>query len=276
MTLIDLNGLFRSAFCDKVRVSMLSGGAAQVTTPLLDWKGSPVSVFVDADGTVTDGGNTLSELRSLRVYDEWADWPFRADFLDRYALTEKDEELLAANPTEPAAVLRAVQGMSRLATYFESRPIAQRADVFPEIVKSKIENELVRVAPVAPDQREKFTRERLARKRWEHHGVPLFTDFTPLADRVMVQIISYSTATSSAKKSHISEKLLPYALLRGDPNYSNLMFFPILNAKEDYPLQSQKLLEAESKHIFEYRDSDNVKRIVKLLTSSSPLDATAP
>lgn len=252
--------------CSSVQMRSLPNNVREVITPFLDWKGAPVSIYVREQGEVTDGGETLSELRALRVIDEWEEWTFKEDFLQRYCIRQKDESLIAAAPEDPEAILRYAQGISRLARYFEAKPISQRADYFPQFVQSKIKPLVEQVAPPDPHQRDAWINVRMSRQKWTYHGVSYTTDYTPVSTDVMIQVISYAKAEPSAQKGHVSDKVLPYAFLRKDR--PGLRFVAVMNALEEYTPFVQKLLRSEAKRIIEFRTDESANDLVRVLTRS--------
>ncbi len=105
----------------QLHIEKVKNGAIGIETPFLDWKGYPVTIYVTATGRVTDGGNTLNELRSLRVIQKYENWNFRDDYFRRYNIVEwKNNEL---EPADTEHLLSYLQGIARLGHFFPPNPI---------------------------------------------------------------------------------------------------------------------------------------------------------
>lgn len=94
--------------------------AVAINTPFVDRDGVPFKIYVTKEGQITDGGGTLNMFRSLRCYQDYLDWPFRLDYLNRYGISEKAGELICENEEN---ILLYAQGLSRLQSMFEAHPI---------------------------------------------------------------------------------------------------------------------------------------------------------
>lgn len=269
----DPANLLAEAFCKSVQIKRLGGGVREVVTPLLDWSGHPVSVFVTPEGMVTDGGGTLNELRSLRVYDDWAEWTWQNDFLNRYAIAETDGELVAkADSTE--GLLRYVQGIARLPAYFEHSVIRARADMFPLVVKERVKPLLISAAPPTAVPLE-WAESRLQPRRWQFKKVRFNTDLNPVDPNLMVQVIANASANDSAKRQHVSAKVLPYeyAVRRDHP----VKLVIVVNNLTEYPEDSRDLLEQDAAQILDWaRDevSNDLARVLGVSTYRAHKNST--
>lgn len=111
-------------FCDQIVSTIFNypvlHDAIGISTPLLDEAGARFSVYITKEGQITDGGATLNMFRSLMRYQDYLDWPFRLDYLDRYGITEKDGELICEDEEN---ILLYAQGLSRLQSMFEAHPL---------------------------------------------------------------------------------------------------------------------------------------------------------
>ncbi len=108
-------------------------GALIISTPFMDWKGNLVTIYVTEDLKITDGGDTINQMRALRVIEDFEKWAFKEDFLGRYNLCIKGNEIVPKD-TSPGALLWYLQGISRLPGYFKPNPIG-RAEPTPKDVK---------------------------------------------------------------------------------------------------------------------------------------------
>lgn len=128
----------------RLHIEPVKNGAIGIETPFLDWKGYPVTIYVTADGRVTDGGNTLNELRSLRVIQKYENWDFGDDFFRRYNIVEwKNKEL---EPADTENILSYIQGMARLMYYFKPNPITssekesslEKKDIYDKLTDTEV------------------------------------------------------------------------------------------------------------------------------------------
>jgi hypothetical protein len=264
----------RDAICRGVEVSDVNGhdGVKRVETPFIDWKGEAVTVYVRPNGEVTDGASSLNQLSARRAFDDYLDWPFREDYLLRFAIAEKGRSLIAAQPAEAGAVLRYIQGIARLGSFFQSAPIKDRADIFPSVVRSHVKDWLATHRPPNTDTRE-WEEERLKEKSWAYDGLPLTSDFTPLDQNVMVQIISNSTASPTVQKQHVSHKIMPFLLMR--ERRQHLSFVPVVNSLRLYPSDARKLLQNKAREVVQvqdFEDNDAVRRLGEVLTRHAPFE----
>ena len=122
----------KKAICDSVKYSIVDKNAIKVTTPFLDWKGAPVSIYITQDGNITDGGQTLSQLKSLRVFEDFEFWPFKEDFYLRSQIQQIRGSLEPTDPESAECLLRFIQGVARAANFFEAKPITSSADKLKE------------------------------------------------------------------------------------------------------------------------------------------------
>ena len=94
-------------------------GAVAIRTPYQGFAGDDLEIFVTQDGKVTDGGGTLNLFHSLRCYQDFLDWPFKADLFRDYNIMVLDGEIICTD-CSPCGLVRYAQGMSRLQNMFEA------------------------------------------------------------------------------------------------------------------------------------------------------------
>ena len=97
--------------------------AIAIETSFLDWKGCPITIYVTAEGEVTDGGGTLNELRTLRTIYKFEKWAFIKDFFIRYGIKKIKGEL---EPIDIGHLLPYIQGIQRIGYLFPPNPIGSK------------------------------------------------------------------------------------------------------------------------------------------------------
>lgn len=264
----------RRTICESLEVRELKDGVRKVTTPFLDWTGYPVSFFVRPTGEVTDGGSTLSTLRSLRVLDDFVDWPFQEDFFKRYSIAQIDHALILRGDPSPGRLLGYVQGLARLPTYFEPRPLTERDEMFRVSVQRSVKPLLVDFARnnvtslIDDERRTAWVSARLRHRRWSIGRMSFRTDFRPVADNVMVQVISHAGNNASAQRQHVHSKILPYEIV--GKTRKDLELVAVVSSVERYPRDVQALIEAESEVVIDWDEADGPSDLLHHLTRPSP------
>jgi hypothetical protein len=101
-TEIQLNifNKIKEEISNTVSYNAVAKNAIEVKTPYLDWKGAQISIFITEDGQITDGGQILSQLKSLRVIDDYNNWDFKLDFLHRSCIEQVRGSLQPADDGE--------------------------------------------------------------------------------------------------------------------------------------------------------------------------------
>ena len=78
----------KEAICNSIEYSLVRKNAIKVTTPYLDWMGAPVSIYITEEGHITDGGQTLNQICSLRANEDFEYWPYKIDYFERYNIQQ--------------------------------------------------------------------------------------------------------------------------------------------------------------------------------------------
>jgi len=169
----------KEEICSTLRYDAVGKNAIEVKTPFLDWKGAQISFFITEDGKITDGGQILSQLKSLRVIEDFNNWEFRLDFLHRSCIQQVRGSLQATDDEEKT-LLKFIQGISRLPNYFEPKPIYSVTDKFPLKVRRVAIEALMPFVPqdYAKDPRlwaSEFVKER----RIPLNGLEVQSDMSP-------------------------------------------------------------------------------------------------
>jgi len=263
---LDLFNRIKNGICSDIEFYDVSKGAIEVVTPFLDWNGSDVSFFITKEGIITDGGETISQMKSLRVFDDFEKWPFKLDFMHRYNIDIVSGCLEPNNISSIKNIIRYVQGMTRLPSYFEPKPIVDASEQYPHKVRKMAIDALLPYAPVNYEEAKRhlwameFTKER----EIPINGISVRSDMSPRRYFRMVQIISHATSTKSIKKQHVDAKVLYPVLLKRKEEKAEVYF--IIEDLRLYEPESRKLLRQESQdNIVETIDSGSQRQIGKIM-----------
>ncbi len=259
---------FKNVICDSVEAIPVNKGAIKITTPFIDWKGYLISIYVTKDGKITDGGDTINQLYSLRVIDEFEEWSFQHDFFDRYQIQRSQNSLEPVNPESEDALLSYLQGIARIPGLFEAKPISCATDNYPTIVRNIIKESIIEEYNIPASKVVNYTNPRTINLE---SGLKVQNDVSPKNVNNMIKIISHASSSSTDKRQHVGHKVLD-ALLWKREN-SKVRLYPILKNLEDYPIETQNLLESEAKKIIETNEPESKYELVKLIVThqSQPL-----
>ncbi|MCK9406756.1 MAG: hypothetical protein M0Q47_10165 [Methanothrix sp.] len=253
----------KEEICSTLRYNAVGKNAIEVKTPFLDWKGAYISFFITEDGRITDGGQILSQLKSLRVIEDFNNWEFRLDFLHRSCIQQVRGSLQATNDEEKA-LLKFIQGISRLPNYFEPKPIYSVNDKFPIKVRREAIKALI---PFVPQDYEKdpliWASEFVKERRIHLNGLEVQSDMSPKKYYRMVQIISHATSSSSDRKQHVSAKVLDSVLWKR--KISSVEMFAVVEDLNPYPPESRHLLKEESVEIIQMKKTNSSTRLAEIL-----------
>ena len=256
----------KKELCSRIEMYSISKDVAEVTTPFLDWNGSEVSVYITKEGSITDGGEILSQMQSLRIIDDFDNWPFKLDYLHRYNIAIVSGCLEPNNIRSSKDIVRYIQGITRLISYFEPKPIYDASEQYPHRVRHLTIDALLPYAPANYEEvecrlwAEGFTKERVI----PLNGIEVRSDMSPRRYLRMVQIISHATSTKYIKKQHVDAKVLPPVLLKRKEQKAEVYF--IVEDLRAYPPESRKLLRQESQeNIIETLDTGAQKQIGKVM-----------
>ena len=262
---LEIYNKIRDGICGSIRYNLVSKNAIEVVTPFIDWKGSKVSVFITENGHLTDGGQVLSQLKSLRVIDNYYDWNFKDDFLDRYCIQQIRGNLEAFNVEFFADILKYIQGIARLPNYFEPKPIYSVADSFPTKVKKVAKDALINFAPrnLSNEALQFWVSEFTNERKIPYNGIEVQSDMSPRKFYRMVQIISHATSAITDRRQHVESKILHPVLLK--KNISSVEMIAVTEDLNAYPSDSRSLLRQESNEIIELRRENSGLRLAEVL-----------
>ncbi len=260
---LDVFNKIKEKISNTVVYNVVGKNAIEVRTPFLDWKGAQISIFITEDGQITDGGQILSQLKSLRVIEDFNNWEFKLDFLHRSCIRQVRGSLQAAD-TDSQAILKYIQGIARLPNYFESKPIYSTADKFPIKARRVAVEALIPFAPrdSARDPRlwaSEFVKER----KIQLNGIEVQSDMSPKRYHRMVQIISHATSGSSDRKQHVSAKVLDSVLWKRKS--SKVEMFAVVEDLNPYSPESRNLLKEESNEIIQLKQEKSATRLAEIL-----------
>lgn len=261
----DQEALFakiKEAICGSIECFSVRKNAIKVTTPYLDWMGSPVSLYITEDGRITDGGQTLNQISSLRVIEDFEYWPFKLDYYERYNIQQIRGSLDLCYLDSPDGILRYIQGISRLPTFFEAKPISTAEDKFPQTVRRTILDTLINDYPERPRDDPIGWAVKLTRPRSiKLDGITIHSDMSPANKNRLIQIISHANSSTSDKRQHVASKLLDPLLWRRENPYVEM--FAVVYDLSKYPNDSRSLLQQEADGIFEMKDDLARKRVAE-------------
>ena len=252
--------LLKEELCETVEAVPVNKGAIKILTPFIDWKGSLVSIYVTEDGKITDGGNTINQLRSLKVIDNFEEWPFQEDFFHRYQIQRSRNSLEPTNNESGDALLAYVQGISRIPSFFEPKPIYSSSDNYPIIARTLAKDGLIEKYGISPSDISEYIKpQRIDLKS----GRNIQNDMSPKNRKNFIKIISHSSSSSSDKRQHVDYNVLAYFLLKREE--SRIQFYAVIGNLKDYPKDSRDFLESEAKEIIETDDLESKFSLAKIL-----------
>lgn len=252
--------------CDSVSSNPVNKNAIEVVTPFVDCDGSPLSIFITEDGRITDGGEVLSHLKSLRTIEDFNNWEFKLDFLHRYSINQVRGRLELTNMESLANILKYIQGISRIPNYFEPKPIYDTSDKFPSKVRKMAVAALLPFAPstLPEEDRVLWAKEFTAERPIKLNGIAVQSDMSPKKYFRMVQIISHATSGSTDRRQHVEAKILHPVLWKRKE--SRVELYVIVEELNAYAPESRTLLRQESNdNIIEICDSGAEKEIARIL-----------
>lgn len=263
---LNIFNSLKKELCDSIDLYPISKDAVEVTTPFLDWNGSEVSVFITRDGRITDGGEIVSQMESLRIIDDFDNWPFKLDFFHRYNTNLVGGCLEPNDARSIKNVVKYIQGITRLISYFEPKPIYDSSEQYPHKVRKMAIDALLPYAPANYEdvKRRLWAAEFTKEREITVNGIAVRSDMSPRRYYRMVQIISHATSTKYIKKQHVDAKVLHPVLLKRKEENADVYF--ILEDLRLYAPDSRKLLRQESQeNIIETIDSGSQRQIGKIM-----------
>lgn len=262
----ELFNKIKKEMCSSIEFYPVSRNAIEVTTPFLDWNGAEVSIFITEDGQITDGGETISQMKSLKIIDDFDNWPFKLDFLHRYNIAVVSGRLEPNNTNSLKNIIRYIQGITRLPSYFEPKPIYDASEQYPNKVHKMTIEALLPYAPAnfLDDQRILWARAFTKERPISLNGIEVRSDMSPRKYHRMVQIVSHATSSGNIKKQHVEAKVLHPVLWKRKESKIDVFF--ILEDLQAYSSELRTLLRQESKeNIIETCDINSKKLIGKIM-----------
>ncbi len=250
----------KKAICESVEAIPVDKGAIKITLPFLDWKGYPVFIYVTKEGQVTDGGNTINQLTSLRVIDDFEEWPFKEGFFHRYQIQQTIRSLEPIDSESTDSLLSYIQGITRIPSFFEPRPISSKPDNYPFMaIKIATEGLRERYQLSASEISRYVTSKTIKLKS----NLKIQTDMAPNRKNAIVKVVSHASGTTTDKRQHVGYKLYEQGLWKREN--SKVQLYTVLGDLGDYPWDSRELLIAESEKIIQTKDPDSKYEIAEML-----------
>jgi hypothetical protein len=263
---IILFNKIKNEICSNVQYEPTGKNAIEVTTPFIDWKGSQVSFFITENGHITDGGKVLSQLKSLRVVDDFNEWSFKEDFFYSYCIQQTNGRLEPIDDEDLPSVLRYVQGITRLPNYFEPRPIYAIADKFPSTVRRIAVETLMPFAPFeSREERQAWAKNFANPRNIPLNGIEVQSDMSPKNYFRMILIISHATSSMADRKQHVEAKILHSVLWKRKEKEHQVEVYPIVERLSAYPPEARTLLKQESNDVVERSKEGFETRLKELL-----------
>lgn len=254
--------MLKKGICESVEEVPVRKGAIEITTPFIDWKGCPLSIYVTNDGKITDGGATINQLIALRVYDDFEGWVFQEDYFNKYQIQNVQGRLEPVDPESTEALIAYLQGIARLPSFFEAKPIRSQADTYPTKVKEIVVSGLMEEKQLSLKEAEKFTLPRTLKLK---NGLQIQSELSPKREETIVKIISHATSMVTTQKEHVSHKILEPILFKEDNINANTCI--ILRDLGDYPT-SRKLIKEKSDIVIETVSPNAKQQIAEVLVEA--------
>ncbi|OPY30629.1 MAG: hypothetical protein A4E31_00292 [Methanomassiliicoccales archaeon PtaU1.Bin030] len=259
---------FFLAMRQAVRVHDVDKGAVCITTPFLDWQGCPTKIFVTKEGVITDGGGTVNLLKALRSYDQFEGWPLLSDFLVSYCISFDGKSMMLDEKESEDCLIRYAQGISRLPSYFEPKPICSTEDRFPEKVKGVASEFIEMKYPLASKEETERRISSIIRSRSIplKGGISVTSDLSPVSQEKMVMIISHAQASPSVQKQHIQSKLFDPIVWKREHGKGKA--YAVIESTEYYQQTAIRLLENETEEIIQLKDTYGKERLTDILVTA--------
>ncbi|MGV8175720.1 MAG: hypothetical protein ACP5OU_08475 [Methanothrix sp.] len=262
----DIFKKIKESVCNSMECYPVRHNAIGIATPFLDWMGERAEVYVTEKGVVTDGEQTLNQMRALNSYNEFLKWPHKENYLFNYNITSNGESLDLNYLENPQGILKYIQGIARLPGFFEAKPLGEKQDKFPTLVKNMVRDALVKDYPKRPQDGMVEWAFRLTQPRTiKVRNVSIHSDMSPVDGNKIIEIISHQNSSDPEKKAHVREKLFNPLYLKMDNQ--EVEPFSILSSLLDYPGDSIDLLSSETT-VIELRNPNAITQITKLLAEA--------
>jgi hypothetical protein len=256
----------KEAICNNVEYYPVRHNVIAVGTPFLDWTGERVEVYVTEGGDVTDGEQTLNQMRALNSFNDFSKWSNQKDYFANYNINPNGESLDLHHLENPQGILRYIQGIARLPGFFEAKPLGEKQDKFPTLVKNMVRDALVKDYPQRPidgmvDWALRLTQSRTIKVK----NVSIHSDMSPVDENKIVEIISHQNSNDSEKSAHVREKLFNPIYLKMEDQ--DIEPFTIMLSLSDYPRDSIDLLSSQTT-VIELTEQKAMTRITKMLAEA--------
>jgi len=252
--------MLKGIICESVGAIPVTEEAIEITTPFLDWKGCPVSIFITNEGKITDGDDTINQLKSLRAIDDFEEWSFQEDYFRRYQIQRTGSSLEPINSESAEALLSYVQGIARIPGFFQPKPIVSSADNYPTVAMAITKDGLIEKYNLSTSQVLRHISSRVIPLK---SGLKIRTDMSPNKKNVIIKVVSHGSGTTTDKRQHVGYKLYEQGLWKRENK--DVQLYTILSDLGNYPRDSRELLEAESKKIIQTKEPEAKYEIAKVL-----------
>lgn len=256
----------KEAICNSVECYPVRHNAIGISTPFLDWMGEYVEIYVTRNGDISDGGQTLNQMKALNTYGDYLKWTDQLNYLDNYNIHSNGRSFSPHHSETQEGVLKYIQGVSRLPGLFEVKPLGEKQDKFPTVVrKIAVDAILKQYTNRLKDEAFEWAVKLTQPKLYKVNNISIHSDMSPINKNRIVEIISHQSSNDSEKRSHIRDKLFnPIYLEKFNPDIET---YTVTNDLQDYPDDSRELLYDQSR-VIELKEPGAEFQLAKILAEA--------
>jgi len=238
----------QKAICDSVECYPVLHDAIRVDTPFLDWIGEYIGVYITKNGRITDGDQILNQIDALVSFKDFIKWEDKNDYLYSYNIDQSERSLNPRYFETTDDILRYIQGISRLPGFFEAKPLGEKQDKFPTVVRRIVSDTLINTHPKRPNEGVlEWAAKLIQPKSFKVSNVTIHSDLSPIDENKIIEIIGYQNSSDNEKRSHIKEKLFdPIFCEKFRPKTEAIS---VTFSLSDYPTDSVDLLTSQTEVI---------------------------
>jgi DNA-directed RNA polymerase subunit L len=251
--------MVQKAICGSVKPVPVLYDAIKVTTPFIDWVGENFSIYITAEGEITDGETTLNQIRAMRVFEEFEKLKNKSDYFEDFNIKLSGGSLEPEYLETSEDIIRYIQGVARLPTLFKVDPLSDKDDRFPTLVRNTT-MEILMEYPSRPLDEDVF--------KWAYKishpylistrsGIKIHSDMRPVNKNKNVQIIGMVNSPKTQQDAHVASKLYnPLYLKQTNRNVRTII---VVNDISKYSENSQNAIKEEANPLIQYKDGKKAK-----------------
>ena len=247
-------------------------GVMAISTPFLDWKGTPITLYAQNNGLIEDGEQTINQLDSLGVIEDLTYWPYAENFFQHYGIRRSGSTFLMADTPKDKlaeAIVLFGQGIARLPGFFKPDIITTPTERYPFYVRHIAREMLGAVAP--KDNREDWLNIRTTERKYviPEIGLPIESDMNPVMNDVFVQIISHATKSAKDQRQHVQSKLMTPALYKEKKRKTKVKIVSVLASLTLYPAAISNIIDKISDRTIQTDTDEGKGELLRVLSSSN-------